>query len=153
MPHVWTDVKERWRARVLLNGLLSACVDEQLEYVSAAQLCRDADEREELTRRSRKRAELAQTLTRRIRALGGDPWGGPSFRGALRRGLRSLRSLVDGAVETHVMQDCARLERETERRYLAALERSLPGPLRTMLAGQLAEISLDRRVTIHRAAE
>jgi uncharacterized protein (TIGR02284 family) len=154
MAATMNDLKNRWRTRVTLNGLLSACIDEQIEYASAALAMDAVESREELARRGRTRAGMALTLEARIRALGGEPWGGPTLRSSLRRSLRAVRALVQGRLDApRLLRDCARLEEETERRYTAALGRVMPESVRTLLASQLAEISAGRRTSLPRAAE
>src|SRR6202047_521653 len=85
---------------------------------------------------ARRCAEGAAELEAQVRSLGGEPAMGGSISGSLHRAWTNVKSTITGMSEHAVLAECERGEDAAEAAYKAALQKSLPADVRTLVERQ-----------------
>ena len=85
---------------------------------------------------ARRCAEGAAELEAKVRSLGGEPSQGGSISGSLHRAWTNIKSTIIGMKEQAVLAECERGEDAAKAAYEAALQKSLPADVRTLVQRQ-----------------
>ena len=123
-----------------LNELIETCRDGEEGFRKAAEAIDDSTLAERFIDYSARRGRFAQELAAEVRRLGGDPETKGSPSGAMHRGWMNLKSAVTGDDTGAVIAECERGEDAALERYEDALEKELPGDIRTLVERQYADV-------------
>lgn len=119
-----------------LNGLIETCKDGEYgfrscaEHVSATELITLFSQRADDCR------QAARELQEQVMQLGGEPDTRGSVSGALHRGWVAVRSKLSTYDEFDVLKECERGEDVAVAAYRAALEKTMPEPVRSLVERQ-----------------
>jgi uncharacterized protein (TIGR02284 family) len=85
---------------------------------------------------ARRCAEGAAELEAQVRSLGGEPTKGGSISGSMHCAWTNIKSTITGMSEHAVLAECERGEDVAKLAYEAALQKSLPANVRTLVERQ-----------------
>jgi uncharacterized protein (TIGR02284 family) len=129
--------KEDARSVVLaLNTLIEVCLDSTRGYEHAAKDADDDDFRILLSYYAKQRAGFVNDLQQAVRGLGDYPQEYGSWGGAIHRGWLDTEAKMIRRPDHMIASECTRGEKIAKRRYMRALEETMPMPLRQLVERQ-----------------
>lgn len=124
----------------VLNDLIETAKNGQEGYKAAASGVDDPATKSALTKFSEQRAQFAEDLKGRVRALGGDTEKGGSPLGSAHRGWINVKAAVSQKDESAILAECKKGDEAAIKNYEGALDKNLPEKLRGEIKGQLEDI-------------
>jgi uncharacterized protein (TIGR02284 family) len=119
-----------------LNDLLEISRDGEQGFRTCADGVRTPNLKAQLQTESRRCAEGAVELESKIRNLGGQPVQSGSVTGSMHRAWTNIKSTITGMSDHAVLTECERGEDAAKAAYEAALQKSLPADVRTLVERQ-----------------
>jgi uncharacterized protein (TIGR02284 family) len=123
-----------------LNDLLETCRDSEAGFRHAGRHVSDRETRALFGDYARRSAELAAELEAEVRRLGGEPGEHSVFDGLAHPGWITIARKLTGEDESAVMAECDCGVDALERSYAGALERELPGAVRSLVERQHRQV-------------
>jgi uncharacterized protein (TIGR02284 family) len=119
-----------------LNDLLEISRDGEQGFRTCAEGVRSPNLKALFEAAARRCAEGAAELDAKVRSLGGEPAQGGSIGGSMHRVWTNIKSTITGMSEHAVLAECERGEDAAKAAYEAALQKSLPADVRTLVDRQ-----------------
>jgi uncharacterized protein (TIGR02284 family) len=119
-----------------LNDLLEISRDGEQGFRTCAEGVQTPNLKAQLQTEARRCGEGATELEAKIRNLGGEPAQGGSVSGSIHRAWTNIKSTITGMSEHAVLAECERGEDAAKAAYEAALQKSLPADVRTLVERQ-----------------
>jgi uncharacterized protein (TIGR02284 family) len=119
-----------------LNNLLETSRDGEQGFRTCAEGVESPNLKAMFESASRRCAGGAAELEAQIRSLGGQPAQGGSISGSMHRAWTNIKSTITGMNEHAVLAECERGEDAAKAAYEAALQKSLPADVRTLVQRQ-----------------
>jgi uncharacterized protein (TIGR02284 family) len=119
-----------------LNDLLETSRDGEQGFHTCAEGVESPNLKAMFESAARRCAGGAAELEAQIRSLGGQPAQGGSIRGSMHRAWTNIKSTITGMSEHAVLAECERGEDAAKAAYEAALQKSLPADVRTLVQRQ-----------------
>jgi uncharacterized protein (TIGR02284 family) len=123
-----------------LNDLIETCRDGEEGFRHAGRRVRDRKIRSLFGDYARQSAEFATELEEEVRRLGGDPGEHSVFDGLAQPGWITIARKLTGEDETAILAECDCGVDALERSYAGALERELPGAVRSLVERQHRQV-------------
>jgi len=120
----------------MLNDLLQITRDGEQGFQTCAEGVQSRHLKSALEAAARHCAEGAAELEAKVRNLGGEPARGGSIGGSMHRAWTNVKSVITGMNEHAVLSECERGEDAAMAAYEAALKKSLPTDVRTLVERQ-----------------
>ena len=120
----------------VLNDLIETSRDGQYGFESCAEHIKSADIRDVFLARAAECQSAVSELQVLVSQCGGKPDEGGSVSGAMHRGWVAVRGTLAGYTDIGMLEECERGEDVAKARYLKALEKPLPEPIRTIIERQ-----------------
>ena len=137
-----------------LNDLLEISRDGEQGFRTCAEGVESPNLKAQFASAALRCTEGAAELEAKIRSLGGEPAQGGSIGGSLHRAWTNIKSTITGMNEHAVLAECERGEDAAKAAYEAALQKSLPTNVRTLIERQYEGVkaNLDRVRNLRNAA-
>ena len=119
-----------------LNDLIEISRDGEQGFRTCAEGVRSPNLKALFEAAARRCAEGAAELEAKVRSLGGEPAQGGSIGGSMHRAWTNIKSTITGMSEHAVLAECERGEDAAKAGYEAALQKSLPADVRTLVERQ-----------------
>ncbi|MFZ2854577.1 MAG: PA2169 family four-helix-bundle protein [Rhodocyclaceae bacterium] len=119
-----------------LNGLIETCKDGEYGFRSCAEHVNVPELITLFSQRADDCRQAAHELQEQVMQLGGEPDTRGSAAGALHRGWVAVRSKLSSYDDLDVLKDCERGEEAAVAAYRAALEKTIPEPVRSLVERQ-----------------
>jgi uncharacterized protein (TIGR02284 family) len=119
-----------------LNDLLEISRDGEQGFRTCAEGVENPSLKAIFASAARRCAEGAAELDAKVRSLGGEPAQGGSISGSMHRAWTNIKSAITGMNEHAVLAECERGEDAAKAAYEAALQKSLPADVRTLVERQ-----------------
>jgi uncharacterized protein (TIGR02284 family) len=119
-----------------LNDLLEISRDGEQGFRTCAEGVQSPNLKALFEAAARRCAGGAAELEAKIRSLGGEPAQGGSISGSMHRAWTNIKSTITGMSEHAVLAECERGEDAAKAAYEAALQKSLPADVRTLVERQ-----------------
>ena len=119
-----------------LNNLLEISRDGKQGFHACAEGVESPNLKAMFESAARRCAGGAAELEAQIRSLGGEPAKGGSISGSMHRAWTNIKSTITGMSEHAVLAECERGEDAAKAAYEAALQKSLPANVRTLVERQ-----------------
>jgi len=119
-----------------LNDLLEISRDGEQGFRTCAEGVESPNLKVVFESAARRCAGGAAELEAKIRSIGGVPAQGGSISGSLHRAWTNIKSTITGMSEHSVLAECERGEDAAKAAYEAALQKSLPADVRTLVERQ-----------------
>jgi uncharacterized protein (TIGR02284 family) len=119
-----------------LNGLLEISRDGEEGFHACAEGVRSPNLKALFEAAAGRCAGGAAELEAKVRSLGGEPAHGGSVSGSMHRAWTNIKSTITGMSEHAVLAECERGEDAAKAAYEAALQKSLPTDVRTLVERQ-----------------
>lgn len=120
----------------ILNSLIETCEDAVEGFRHASENERNPELRSRFGGYSREYARFAGELEKEVRRLGGDPGDRGVFGGLVKPGWIILERKLRGEDEAAIIAECEYGEEATEKSYEEALQKGLPGEVRSLVEHQ-----------------
>jgi len=119
-----------------LNGLVEISKDGESGFRTCAEGVKSVRIKEFFLTTAERCAQGASELQNEVRRLGGNPEDGGSVSGSMHRGWVNIKSVITGKDEGAILEECERGEDIAKRAYRSALEKDLPGNVRSIVERQ-----------------
>ena len=119
-----------------LNDLIETCKDGEEGFRTCAGDVGDPTLKSFFSNRAQSCAAAATELQDLVRAYGGDPERSSGLGGAIHRRWVDIKSAIMGHDDKAVLKECERGEDVAVTSYRRALEKNLPGDVRTVVEKQ-----------------
>jgi uncharacterized protein (TIGR02284 family) len=122
-----------------LQDLVEACKDGEYGFRTSAERAERADLKPVLSKWAEEYRSAGEELNRQIETCGGTPEKGGSVMGAMHRGWVAVQAAI-GDNDKAVLEGCERGQDNALARYRKALEKPLPGNIRSVVERQLETV-------------
>jgi uncharacterized protein (TIGR02284 family) len=119
-----------------LNDLIEISRDGEQGFRTCAEGVENPNLKAIFEAAARRCAEGVAELEAQVRSLGGVPATGGSITGSMHRAWTNIKSTITGMSEHAVLAECERGEDTAKAAYEAALQKSLPANVRTLVERQ-----------------
>jgi uncharacterized protein (TIGR02284 family) len=119
-----------------LNDLIEISRDGEQGFRTCAEGVENPNLKAIFEAAARRCAEGVAELEAQVRSLGGVPATGGSITGSMHRAWTNIKSTITGMSEHAVLAECERGEDAAKAAYEAALQKSLPANVRTLVERQ-----------------
>jgi len=124
----------------VMNDLIETCRDGEKGFASAAERAERTDLKQMFTTMSSQRAGFTHELEVQVEGLGEKPADMGHVAGAVHRGWMAVKAAVASDDDGAILDECERGEDYAKKAYDSALEKELPGDLRSMIARQADDV-------------
>lgn len=119
-----------------LNDLIETCKDGEDGFRTCAEDTGDPSLKSFFSNRAQSCSAAARELQDLVRSYGGDPETSSGLGGAIHRRWLDVKSAIMGHDDKAVLKECERGEDVAVSSYRRALEKNLPGDIRTVVEKQ-----------------
>lgn len=119
-----------------LNDLIETSKDGEYGFRTSAESLKNPEIRSLFERRAQECKQAATELAALVPAYGGRPQDSGSVSGAVHRGWVAVKGTLSGYSEKTILEESERGEDTAMARYRAALEKSLPPEIRSVVERQ-----------------
>lgn len=119
-----------------LNTLIETSKDGEFGFRASAEVLRNAETRQLLTRRADECRQAASELQALVVSLGGTAEDGGSLSGAAHRGWVAVKGTLSGYTDVAILEEAERGEDTALAAYRSAIEAGLPDSVRSTVERQ-----------------
>ena len=124
----------------VMNGLIETCRDGEQGFTAAAERANRPDLKSVFSTLATQRATFKHELEVEVARIGGKPADMGHIAGAAHRGWMAVKSALTTDDDMAILDECERGEDFAKKAYTDALEKTLPGDLRPLVARQADDV-------------
>ena len=126
----------------IMNDLIETCRDGEQGFTTAAERANRADLKSVFSTLATQRANFKHELEVEVKRIGGKPADMGHIAGAAHRGWIAVKTALTTDDDMSILDECERGEDFAKKAYADALEKSLPGDLRPLVARQADDVRI-----------